>query len=256
MIADSFVHPVLDPSEASLFKLEPQLIEKNLRDVEARMQELNISRSLVHLFNGSSLNGSQNINLKTIYFSRLASLENNNFVDALSEQHHPCLSAIVFHPYLQNIIREKWPAALLIAKEAERLRMPIFICTAIGSCKIYDIDVLPFATFIAGSVSSPVVFAHGGGVKVLEAMLVADAYPNVLLDTSFSLSYWNGSSVENDFAYAMRKIGSDRWLFGSDAPFIPLETALKDHFSFFEHNKFSDKEIESIMSMNFVKLFD
>jgi predicted TIM-barrel fold metal-dependent hydrolase len=95
-----------------------------------------------------------------------------------------------------------------------------------------------------------VVFSHGGGAKVLDAMLAADAFPNVLLETSFSLSYWLGSSVETDMAYAMRKLGAHRWLYGSDAPFIPMVTALNDHLRFFERHGFAQCDVEAIMGGN------
>ena len=69
------------------------------------------------------------------------------------------------------------------------------------------------------------------------------------METSFSLNYWIGSSVEQDIAFSIKKLGVERWLFGSDAPFIEIERAIKEQLNFFDKWKFSEKEIEKIFKI-------
>jgi predicted TIM-barrel fold metal-dependent hydrolase len=88
--------------------------------------------------------------------------------------------------------------------------------------------------------------SHGGGRQVLEAMLVAADAPQVLLETSFSLPYYVGSSVDTDFAFAMRKLGAARWMFGSDAPFVPLGESVERTREFFDRHHFTAAEADQI----------
>jgi predicted TIM-barrel fold metal-dependent hydrolase len=56
--------------------------------------------------------------------------------------------------------------------------------------------------------------------------------PQLYFDSSFTLSYWKGSSVEQDFAFAIKKLGGDRVLFGSDYPYsdVGKELGLQNAF--------------------------
>ncbi len=132
--------------------------------------------------------------------------------------------------------------------------MFVILCTAYGSRKIYSHQSLPLAAAVAAEVDCPVVLAHCGGAKIVEAMLLADAYANIFLETSFTLPYWMGSSVETDIAFAIRKLGPERWLFGSDAPFVPMGNALAAHRDFFLKHDFSEYQIEQIMGGTALRL--
>jgi predicted TIM-barrel fold metal-dependent hydrolase len=103
------------------------------------------------------------------------------------------------------------------------------------------------AAHLSGVVRCPIVMSHGGGRQVLDAMLVAADAPQVLLETSFSLPYYVGSSIEIDFAFAMRKLGASRWMYGSDAPFVPVPRSLEIAREFFDRHGFSAAEIEQIL---------
>ena len=165
-------------------------------------------------------------------------------------------SGFVMHPYLQDLQADKL-SSLDACINADIIgRRPIFICTAIGSPKMYSIDPLKVASAVANKVSSPVVLAHAGGAKILEAMLIADAHAHVFLETSFSLPYWLGSSVEQDMAFALKKIGAHRFLYGSDAPFCSEQKALDAHDTFFKRHDIDAASIDKIMCTNAQGIFD
>lgn len=255
-IVDSFLHPVTLPSENALFGISVASLDADLPAISTRMAASGVERAMLVLFNPEALDYALAGAGHGFNLSLLADFRRKDAFDRLADQARKGVRSITFHPYLQDIVCEDWPKAIVFAREAERLGLFIAICTAYGSGKIYSVDVLPFAAAVAGAVTCPVVFAHCGGARILDAMLIADAHPNVWLETSFSLSYWSGSSVEQDMAFAMHKLGAERWLFGSDAPFVEMEKALADHFSFFERHRFANSEIEAIMGNNALRLLE
>jgi|GEM_PF-6368385 predicted TIM-barrel fold metal-dependent hydrolase len=164
-------------------------------------------------------------------------------------------AGLVLHPYLQNLSGDVLPALGDLLAPYSEAGLPILICTAFGSRKMYRIKPLEVAAGLAERLAGPIVLVHGGGARVLEAMLLADAYPNIYLDTSFSLTYWLGSSVEQDFAFAMRKLGASRWMFGSDAPFWDQKNAIDSHLDFFRRHNFVLEDVAQIMGQTAKELF-
>jgi predicted TIM-barrel fold metal-dependent hydrolase len=87
-------------------------------------------------------------------------------------------------------------------------------------------------------------------------MLLAADKTNVWLDTSFSLPYYENSSVEIDFAYALKKMNFERIVFGTDHPYIEFNEGLQRHISFFNKYKFNEADVEKILYSNAIKLFN
>jgi len=70
----------------------------------------------------------------------------------------------------------------------------------------------------------PFIIPHFGAGMFREALMVADACPNVLLDTSSSngwIRYHPGLTLEAVFKQALEVAGPDRLLFGTDSSFFP-----------------------------------
>lgn len=70
------------------------------------------------------------------------------------------------------------------------------------------------------------VLAHAGGLRVLEAFLVAKSNPNVWLEFSMTPVYFRGSSVVQDCAFACQRLPEGRVLYGSDFPQVRLGESL------------------------------
>ena len=153
---------------------------------------------------------------------------------------------ITFHSYLQEIRPSDYSDIVDIAKYANSLGMFTGLCTAFGSKKIYDFHSLPLAVEILKQVNGPIVLYHSGGARILEALLLCEMWPNLYLETSYSLSYWLNSSVELDLAFSIKKIGAHRFMFGSDSPFLSVKKAVDDHLSFFEKHGFNNAERDLI----------
>lgn len=164
---------------------------------------------------------------------------------------------IMFNSYLQKIADSDFQKVIEVCKYASSKKLIICIDGSYGTSKMYTYDNLKLACTVADYIEkTPIVIVHSGGYRVMEAMLLAADKQNVWLDTSFSLPYYKNSSIELDFAYVIKKMNCERVVFGSDHPYINFDEAIEQHFKFFEKHKFNTSEIENIMGLNALKLFN
>ncbi len=166
------------------------------------------------------------------------------------------LSGVKLHPYLLELADRDFPCAAALARHAARLGLWIAIDCSYGTRRMYDISGVRLAIALSEAVETPIIALHGGGKLVLDVMSLAMEAPNVWLDLSFSIPFWCGSSVETDFAFAIRKLGAERCLYGSDHPYVPLDQAIDEVCGFLERHGFADGEIEAIMGGTAQALFD
>ena len=83
------------------------------------------------------------------------------------------------------------------------------------------LDLLPIAREFA---AVPVIVPHFGAGFFREALMLADACPNVRFDTSSSnawIKYHPGLTLIDAFRRALAVLGSGRLLFGTDSSFFP-----------------------------------
>jgi len=156
------------------------------------------------------------------------------------------IDAIKFHCYFQKISEQYFDKAREVSIVASKLNMPILIDTSYGSVNMYQYDNLKLAAHILRHVKNvPVVLLHSGGARAMEAMLLAESCSNVFLDTSFSVFYYEGSSIESDLAFAYKRIGLERVLYGSDFPYVSLEDSVASTRNFLIRNEFSKNQISA-----------
>lgn len=184
-------------------------------------------------------------------FTALADYRNKNTRDNIIKLKEHSVSFIKYHCYFQELTEKEYEEALEFALLAEQHGIGILICTSYGTNKMYEVDSMKFACKISERIKNvPIVLLHSGGARVLDAMLLALDCENVYLETSFSLPFYLGSSIENDLAFAYKKIGPKRILYASDHPFMNVKYSLDTHLRFFANHGFSNSEIEDIMFNN------
>jgi predicted TIM-barrel fold metal-dependent hydrolase/SAM-dependent methyltransferase len=71
-----------------------------------------------------------------------------------------------------------------------------------------------------------IIIAHMGGHRLMDAFGVGVSNTNIFLEVSYTFYFYRGSNVENDMAFAMKKLGSKRIIYGSDHPGIGLAEGL------------------------------
>ena len=165
------------------------------------------------------------------------------------------VTAIKFHCYIQQITEIDIPVCVEISKKAESLGMLVMIDASYGSLGMYQFDNLKLASAIASHVTkTPIILLHSGGARCLEAMLLADATKNIYLETSFTLPYYLGSSIEQDLAFTYKKLGEDRIIYGSDFPYINLEESRITFLNFMEKWGFTSMQTEKIAKHNAMRI--
>lgn len=188
-------------------------------------------------------------------FTALGNIRNPQESQRLASLEKAGIDAIKFHCYFQKIEESDFPKVMELAKVAVDLNMPIFIDTSYGSSGMYRYDNLRLVAFLVEKITTvPIVLLHSGGSRIIEAFLLADACPNVYLETSFSLPYYISSSVEQDMAFAYKRV-SEKVIYGSDFPSVDMATSLKTFLKFVKDWKFTDAEIEGFLSSNVKKVF-
>lgn len=166
------------------------------------------------------------------------------------------IDAVKFHCYFQSISESDFLKVMRLAKVAVDLEIPIFIDTSYGSTGMYRYDNLRLAAYLLEEITSvPVVLLHSGGARVLEAFLLADACPNVYLETSFTLPFYLGSSVERDLAFAYKKI-EERVIYGSDFPYVDMDSSINTFTKFTQDWGFTNSQIDGFLNKNIKKVFN
>ncbi|MBS7249538.1 MAG: amidohydrolase [Candidatus Freyarchaeota archaeon] len=116
---------------------------------------------------------------------------------------------------LHAVHQNFWPnEAMHIWEKAEKLNIPVLV----HSGKIWKNDTdnsnpLYYTEIIDQFPGLKLIIAHLGGTFEKEALELAKKYDNVYLDTS-------GGTAEK-VMIAIKALGSERIIFGSDMPFIP-----------------------------------
>ncbi|MGH6955025.1 MAG: amidohydrolase family protein [Alphaproteobacteria bacterium] len=248
------MYPTETAEERLLLDLDSVDLAAVLNRVARAADDAGVSHSLVHLFDERAIDRPAQaraiegaVSSGRLSFAYLADFRAPGCRERVERAAALGLRAVTFHPYLQRIESSEYARVSEIALAAGARGLIVAINAAYGSRMIYRVRPLELAVALLEAGAGPVVLLHGGGAKVLEALLIAEAYPGVYLETSFSLSYWLGSRVEADFAFALSKLGPERCLFGSDAPFCDRGAAVADHLRFFERHGFDARAIERIM---------
>lgn len=158
------------------------------------------------------------------------------------------LRSVKVHAYAQKVTPADHGKLLALCRRGEKLGLYPTVCCSYGTRHLGKHSGVALAAALAAGLKGPVVMAHAGGAKVLDAMLVAEDLKNVLFDTSFTLDYYRGSSVEADLAFAMRKTGAARWMFGSDSPFVDADLSLRNAKAFLKRYRFTDADARRLLS--------
>lgn len=142
---------------------------------------------------------------------------------------HHFLHGIKIHPRLQGVTARDPLVHEVVGFMAERGRPVLFDNFQHGR----DLDnpaLMPLAYHRLAKEfpTATLILAHTGGHMVLDAFMVAKSNPNVLLETSLTLDYYRGASVEADLACTVRRMHAWRVLYGSDFPSCDLVSYL-DH---------------------------
>lgn len=207
--------------------------------------------------NISSLRQELASHFEGFYTTLLIDFRRSDIIEYLHLAKNAGITAIMFNSYLQKIGDEDFIEVYKACKVASDLNFIICIDASYGTSKMFSYNNIKLACFIADGISeTPIVIVHSGGYNIIPAMWLALDKKNIWLDTSFSLPCYIGSSLEQDFAFAYKKLNYKRIVFGSDHPYMQLDNTIEIHRSFFEKHSFPAIAIEDIFYNNASLLFN
>jgi predicted TIM-barrel fold metal-dependent hydrolase len=130
---------------------------------------------------------------------------------------------IKLHPGFSGIdLRSKGLREVLC--EAGSRELPVLLCTFLHrqTYNAIPCSYLDFGPLLASlPQTSRIILLHGGDVNLLALMEISRPYRNVLLDLSFTLCRYEGSSVDLDIRYLFHHF-DQRICVGSDSPQFSL----------------------------------
>lgn len=168
------------------------------------------------------------------------------------------LKGFKIHPRRQKINTDDLPLLLKLVEKSSAKELPVVIDAFQDREEIFGegVNSLELIDYLAIKLpQAKLVIAHAGAFKVFDAMMIAKAHSNVFLDISVSLLYFKGSSVVKDLGYGIKKLGSKKWMYGSDFPQYNLKTSLNEAVKFLEELRIKDKEKTDILGNNAKELF-
>lgn len=269
-IFDFNIHPVSSqffPGDISETSLSFTGIIKNLDEYQKQWSGVNAVNLMIltdRLFtdenSGQMLEKIKSLYPKIVSITAttpliVANEHNYNALDYLYILNDLGIKGIKFHSYIQRISEADYNDVILIAQQAARMGFYICVDTSYGTTKLFDFDNLKLAARICDFVKdTPVILLHSGGMRFQEALVLADYCSNIYLETSFSLNYLAGSLYEDLFAFVYRKLGSERVIFASDFPYVPIEEAILVLDRVLDKAGFSDSEKENVFYKNAAKV--
>ena len=165
------------------------------------------------------------------------------------------LRGLKLHPRRQGFGIEEVAAVVPLAETAAALGIPVLLDAFPYGRELFDVREVELILQLASAVpKATIIMAHAGGLRVLDAVLVAKACPNVMLDISFTPHYYAGSSVMQDLVYAINKVGAGRIIYGSDYPDIPLNVALEEAKTLLGQCDLSASDMDQILGGNIMRL--
>ncbi|MBF0096747.1 MAG: amidohydrolase family protein [Magnetococcales bacterium] len=132
------------------------------------------------------------------------------------------------HPRVQHFSLDE-PQVVALVRQAGRLAVPVLIdAFPDGDALMAGFDPLAYARLAKACPETRLIFAHFGGHKCLDFLMLAKRLPNVWLDFSYSLLYYRGASVVKDLTYCCRSLRYESVFYGSDYPDRSMAESLQE----------------------------
>jgi predicted TIM-barrel fold metal-dependent hydrolase len=161
------------------------------------------------------------------------------------------------HPRLLKRMPEAEELAIVIAA-ANEVGLPILLCSypfgnPASNLRGNLLEILSRA--LQQCPQAPIMLLHAGCVDFLRFVEFARANTNVLLDLSFTMMKYQGSSVDADLQFAFRTF-DQRISLGSDFPEFELAKVCSRFRQLAESARIDQKKARNISLLNACRFFD
>jgi predicted TIM-barrel fold metal-dependent hydrolase len=141
------------------------------------------------------------------------------------------------------------PVLVSAIKEANNLNLAVLLCTYFYDKSVYtkNNSIESLSELLYNLDGSRLILMHGGSVRLMETIEIVRAFNNALLDLSFTICKYEGSSLDADIQFAFSHFDK-RICIGSDYPEFSL-TKFRKRFDLFS-KKLSIEKSENIAFKN------
>lgn len=259
-IIDANIHLPETPNDLNEFNHNSFNVLNSIDTLEGKLIKNNVVGGCVSILDIDFLKRNESIiihRLESLNIKSVIMIDPNdsNWKKNIDTAKNLGFIGIKFHAYRQKIDHKLDKKITEICKYASNMDMLITICCSYGTKDLYKFNGVRIISEILNAVNTPILALHGGGKLVMDLMLIAEQSRNVYIETSFSLPYYIGSSIETDFAFAIKKLGSKQWMHGSDHPYIDMQISIEETKKFLIRHQFSDVDIEKVMYSNGLDFF-
>lgn len=259
-IFDSLTHPTLN-GDWTLPKYQQKSRLKNLL---LQMDQNNITKALAVGMNGiggyneekyANYISSQTDKLFPIAFFNVNSLNSVSEINLhLKKLKQLGYKGIKLHPRIGdfNLTNKLLPEIIKLSNDN---CLAVLLCTIFYSNKSnshYN-NSENLMALLENVPNEKIVLLHGGGVNLLEYMEIARSFKSTLLDLSFTIIKYTGSSIDLDIEYLFRNFDK-RICIGSDFPELRLDS-LRKQFNEFS-SKISNERAHNIATNNLLNFFN
>ena len=184
---------------------------------------------------------------KLIGFASVNPLSEKKSIEQLEEDVFQYkLKGLKLHPRLQNFSLND-PHLIPLLQKAADMDLPVIIDTfpnGAGLEKSFPLQIDGIADTVP---RTKIIMAHFGGYRLWDALFVAKAHSNIYVDLSYTLLYFQGSSLEKDLGFAIKKLGSNRCVYGSDHPEMEIGTTFDASLEVLSRYQLSSKDMDNIL---------
>jgi len=154
------------------------------------------------------------------------------------------------HPRLQEFSVDDERTVRLVQFAGE-MNVPVLIdAFPDGTHLLQGFAPLKYASLARQCPKTRIIWAHMGGHHVIDFMMLAKRLPNVYFDISYSLLYYQKSSIPGDMVYAMRSMKFGRIFYGSDYPDRSIISSLELTRQYLGGQSLTEDEMANIMARN------
>ncbi len=236
-------------------------IEDTVKELNDQLSNSNVSYGVVlHLL--AQTWTAEEVSKAILPFDRIKAFIN---VDPFSKDANEVLKSgieelgfigLKLHPRLQEFKVDD-PMVVNLVNYAGEINVPVLIdAFPDGTHLMQGFNPLDYANLAMLAPQTKTIWAHMGGHYVIDFMMLAKRLPNIFLDCSYSLLYYQTSSVPRDMVYAMRSMKFNRIFYGSDYPDRSIKVSLEDSIDFLKNEGLSDKDLSKIMGINAKEFFN
>ncbi len=159
------------------------------------------------------------------------------------------------HPRLQEFPVDDSTTISLI-RFAGELNIPVLIdAFPDGTHLMQGFSPVKYAAVAKECPHTKIIWAHMGGHYVLDFMMLAKRLPNVYMDCSYALLYYQNSPTTDNMIYAMRSMQFNRLFYGSDYPDRRVDVSLKRSIEILKGHGVNDENLDKLMFSNAKEFF-